>query len=117
MKKSGIIGDVIHSWILKYEKYRDCAFDNAPTNAPYTKEYKEKVVLAYLNSEGPYRQLAIRFNTSTQSIIMEWLKGYNSYIELKDYNLRGDVYMTKSRKVNQRERLEIVKYCMARFRP
>jgi transposase len=69
-------------------------------------------VLAYLNGEGSYHQLAIRFNISTDSIIIGWVKRYNSHIELNDYIPGGDVYMTKSRKVSKVERLEIVKYCM-----
>ena len=44
---------------------------------------------------------------------MSWVKSYNSHIELKDYIPGGDIYMTKSRKVNQEERLEVVKYCIA----
>lgn len=38
---------------------------------------------------------------------------YNSHIELKDYIPGGeDIYMTKSRKVNKEERIEMVKYCL-----
>ena len=38
---------------------------------------------------------------------------YNSHIELKDYIPEGeDIYMSKSRKVNKEERIEIVKYCI-----
>lgn len=41
------------------------------------------------------------------------IKDYNSHIELKDYIPGGEeIYMAKSRKVNQKERLEIVDYCI-----
>lgn len=111
-KEVGTNETVIRKWVLKYKNYGDTAFDTSNTNASYTKEFKEKVVLSYLNGEGSYLQLAIRFNIPTDSIIIKWVKSYNSHIELKDYIPGGDVYMTKSRKVKQAERLEIVKYCM-----
>jgi len=37
---------------------------------------------------------------------------YNSHKEIKDYNPKGDVYMTKTRKTTIEERLEVVKYCI-----
>jgi transposase-like protein len=37
---------------------------------------------------------------------------YNSHKEIKDYDPKGDVYMTKARKTTFEERLEIVKYCL-----
>lgn len=111
-KELGTHRSTIGDWISKYKKYGDDAFNASSCNASYTKEFKEKVVLSYLNGEGTYPQLAIRFNISAHSIIIGWVKRYNSHIELKDYIPGGDVYMTKSRKVSKAERLEIVKYCM-----
>ena len=111
-KEIGADSSIIYGRILKYKKYGDEAFDTSTTNTPYTKEFKEKVVLAYLHGEGSYAELAIQFNISSRSVINTWVKSYNAHIELKDYIPGGDICMTKSRKVNQGERLEIVKYCM-----
>lgn len=111
-KDLGTNKQTISDWVSKYKKYGDDAFHISSYNASYTKEFKEKVVLSYLNGEGSYSQLAIRFNISSHSIIIGWVKSYNSHIELKDYIPGGDVYMTKSRKVSKAERLEIVRYCM-----
>lgn len=111
-KEVGTSKSVISDWVSKYKEYGDNAFDVSNTNASYTKEFKEKVVLAYLNGEGSYLERAIKFNIASHSIIIGWVKSYNSHMELKDYLPGGNVYMTKSRKVSKVERLEIVKYSM-----
>ena len=55
----------------------------------------------------------LKYNISSNSTIIKWIKDYNSHMELKDYIPGGeDIYMAKSRKVNKEERIEIVKYCL-----
>ena len=79
----------------------------------YTKNFKKQVVLDYLNGGGSYDDLAIKYHIPSSSPIKNWVKLYNSHIELKDYIPEGeDIYMAKSRKVNKEERIEIVKYCL-----
>lgn len=104
---------LIHRWVKKYNEYGESAFDTIQTNNSYTKQFKQKVVLAYLNGEGSYTDLMIKYNISSDSIIINWVKDYNSHIELKDYTPGGkEIYMTKSRKVSKEERIEIAKYCI-----
>ena len=104
---------VVRRWIKKYNAYGESAFDPFNSNVSYTKEFKEMVVLAYLNGEGSYTDLMIKYNIPSDASIIKWVKDYNSHIELKDYIPGGkEIYMTKSRKVNKEERIEIVKYCL-----
>lgn len=57
--------------------------------------------------------MAIKYCIPPSSPIKNWVKLYNSHIELKDYIPGGeDIYMVKSRKVNKEERIEIIKYCL-----
>mgnify|MGYP002795880651 FL=1 len=107
------VGSVVLRWIKKYQVFGESAFDIHDTNASYTREFKQQVVLAYLNKEGTFDDLAIKYNISSNTTIQKWVQDYNSHIELKDYIPGGeDIYMTKSRKVNKEERVEIVKYCL-----
>ena len=104
---------VILEWVNKYRAYGEKAFDSSSSNASYTKDFKEQVVLDYLNGGGSYSKLAIKYNISSPTPIKKWVKDYNSHIELKDYIPGGkEIYMTKSRKVSKDERIEIAKYCI-----
>lgn len=104
---------LIQRWVRKYKEYGETAFDTNQSNNIYTKQFKHKVVLAYLNGDGSYTDLMVKYNISSDSTIIKWVNDYNSHIELKDYIPGGeDIYMTKSRKVNKEERIEIVKYCL-----
>ena len=104
---------VVYRWVKKYNAFGESAFDDLKSNNAYTKTFKQMVVDAYLNGEGSLDDLAIKYNISSNSTIIKWIKDYNSHIELKDYIPGGkDIYMTKCRKVTQEEKLEIVKYCL-----
>ncbi len=106
---------VVYRWIKKYNAFGESAFDDLKSNNAYTKTFKQMVVDAYLNGKGSLNDLAIKYNISSDSTIIKWIKDYNSHMELKDYIPGGeDIYMAKSRKVNKKERIEIVKYCLER---
>lgn len=112
-KEVGTTNAIILRWVKKYQAFGESAFNISNSNASYTKEFKEQVVLDYLNGEGSYTDLMIKYNIPANSTIEKWVNDYNSHIELKDYIPGGeDIYMAKSRKVNKEERIEIVKYCI-----
>ena len=103
----------VRKWAHKYEELGEAAFDGYSTNKSYSKELKEKIVNDYLNGKDSCESLANKYNISTLSIVMNWVKKYNEGIEIKDYNPKGDVYTMKSRKTTFEERLEIVNYVLA----
>ena len=113
-KEYGFDGSYIRDWVKKYRVLGDDSFEhNNHANHQYTKEFKEKVVVEYLSGEKSYRALAIKYKISSHSVIIKWVRDYNSHMELNDYIPGGkDIYMTKCRKVTQEERLKIVKYCL-----
>lgn len=112
-KEFEIDSKTIRQWTKQYTAYGKDAFEHSSKNAPYTKEFKEKVVLEYLESHQSYDDLTIKYNIPSFSTIKKWVNDYNSHRELKDYIPGGEaIYMTKSRKVNKDERIEIAKYCI-----
>ena len=106
------IENAIHQWIEKYKAKGPKAFDNRPTNGSYTKEFKEKVVKERLEGKGSMRSLAIKYDIPSISTIAEWIRKYNSHIELKNYVPKGEVYMAERKKTTYEERIEIVKWCL-----
>ena len=112
-KEANVHFTTVRKWIKKYVAFGESAFDSTNTNASYTKEFKEHVVLDYLNGAGAYIDLAVKYKIPSNSTIEKWVEDYNSYIELKDYIPGGkEIYMAKSRKVAKDERIEIAKYCI-----
>lgn len=101
-----------YKWIDIYEKYGELGFLNKDKNQAYTKEFKEMIVNEYLNGNGSSYELSKKYNIPSKSTVLNWINNYNSHEELKDYNPKGDVYMTKSRKTTLSERIEIVQYCL-----
>lgn len=112
-KEIGTTNTIILRWVNKYKSFGENAFNVSYSNAAYTKEFKKQIVLDYLNGEGSYTDLMVKYNIPANSTIEKWVKDYNSYIELKDYIPGGkEIYMAKSRKVSKDERIEIAKYCI-----
>lgn len=102
---------MIYEWIHKYEIHGESAFEERNFNRDYTKEFKAKVVQEYINGLGSIRNLAAKYNI-TNSMVRNWVKKYNSNIELKDYYPAPEVYMKDTLKTTLEERIEIVKYCI-----
>ena len=103
----------IITWVHKYEKLGESAFDESTTNKSYSKEFKKRVIQEYLEGKDSLEGLANKYNISTHEIVRQWILKYNSGIAIKDYNQKGDVYTMKSRKTTFEERLEIVNYVLA----
>ena len=100
---------VLFRWIKKYQVFGINAFDTSCKNASYTKDFKERIILDYLNDGKSYDYLAIKYHILSSSTIIKWVKDYNSHVELKDYILGGeDIYMTNSRKITKEERIVII---------
>ena len=102
----------IITWVHKYEKLGESAFDESTTNKSYSKEFKKRVIQEYLEGKDSLEGLANKYNISTHEIVRQWILKYNSGIAIKDYNPKGDVYTMKSRKTTFEERLEIVNYVL-----
>ena len=104
---------IITKWGNKYKSLGESAFEISSTNKAYSKEFKEQVIKEYLEGKDSLEGLANKYNISSDEIVRQWILKYNSGIEIKDYNPKGDVYTMKSRKTTFEERLEIVNYVLA----
>lgn len=106
--KSAII-----DWINNYSSIGKVALVEKPRNKSYTKEIKMAAVNDYLSGLGSLRDIQKKYGILSNSTLRNWIMKYNCHIEIKNYNPKGDVYMTKSRKTTYEERLEIVNYCIS----
>ena len=105
-------GSQLLTWVKKYDKYGESGFYPKDRHKSYSKEFKIKVVQEYLKGERSLCDLCIKHDIPAEATLLNWVNSYNSHEELKDYNPKGDVYMTKSRKTTLEERIEIVEFCI-----
>lgn len=105
-------GVTLYKWIHIYEDSGEAGFLPKLKNKSYSKELKEEAVKEYLAGKGSSRDIARKYEISSNSILVGWVSKYNGYEKLKEYNPKGEVYMTKGRKTTLEERQEIVAYCL-----
>ena len=102
----------IQDWAGLYNKHGILGFQNRKKNQSYTKEFKTKIVEEYIDGYGSSIDLALKYDISS-GLLRNWIRMYNSNIELKDYVPKQEVYMASARrKTTIEERKEIVEYCM-----
>ena len=105
--------ETIIGWVRRYEILKDNAFTSFNKNKAYSAELKRKVIAEVLKGNESIPTIANKYNITSKTIVIRWVKKYNKGMEIKDYNPKGDVYTMKSRKTTFEERLEIVNYVLA----
>ncbi|MDF2699769.1 MAG: Transposase, partial [Haloplasmataceae bacterium] len=94
----------IYNWVKSYELIGESAFDDKPKNKSYSKELKLAAIKDYLGGKGSVEDIAKSYGIYNNSTLLSWIMKYNSHKEIKDYDPKGDVYMTKARKTTFEER-------------
>lgn len=102
----------IRNWLRNYDALGEKAFNDKPKNKSYSKQFKISAINDYLSGEGSIQDITKKYGILSDSTLLNWVMKYNSHKEIKDYDPKGDVYMTKSKKTTYEERIEIVKYCI-----
>ena len=108
----GITYVSFRKWLAKYKAFGSKAFIRTGHNASYSARFKMKVVNAYLNGEGSYEELSIKYKIPSRDTVRCWVLKYNGHEELKT-SRTGGIIMAKGRKTTFDERVEIVRYCIA----
>jgi transposase-like protein len=110
----GIGETTFKGWVQKYREQGDAAFTTRAGNAHYSKEFKIQCVKAVLRGEGSVNDIVAKYNISSRSVLIRWIKRYNANKELKDYDPKQEVYMADARrKTTLDERKEITEYCIS----
>jgi|GEM_PF-5391740 transposase-like protein len=52
---------------------------------------------SYLNREGSYKNIAVRFKIHAASTVLQWVKQYNNHMNFTDSRPRGVVNMVKNK--------------------
>lgn len=99
--------NTFYEWKKRYQNHGFEGLKESKTWKKYLKEVKELAVSDYLS--GPYslNDVADKYDLSDKSILRKWIKRYNSHNELKTTKGGNNSVMTKGRKTNLEERMEI----------
>ena len=95
----------IYDWVNRYRIHGETAFDVKKHNRLYTKGFKLRVVEEYLNGSETSRSLAAKYNISHR-MVNQWVKKYNSNIEIRDYSPMSEVYMKDTLKKKRSIKIE-----------
>ena len=110
MGKNG--DDRIREWSNLYKANGQEALKPKERNSSYSKEFKDMVVQDYVQNGLSLDELAAKYNISSKTVIIQWIKRYNNHIEQRDYCPHPEVYMAERKKTTKEERMEIVQYCI-----
>ena len=104
--------DRIREWTNLYKANGPEALNPKEKHSSYSKEFKEQVVQDYIQNGLSQNELAAKYNISSRSVIIQWIKRYNNHMEQRDYDPHPEVYMAERKKTTKEERMEIVQYCI-----
>jgi transposase len=104
--------NTVRKWVMSYNTLGQYAFDDKPKNKSYSRELKLLAINDYLSGEGSLIDISKKYKILSESTLKNWVMKYNSHKEIKDYDPKGDVYMTKGTKTTFEDRLKIVKFCI-----
>ncbi len=79
----------------------------------YSTSLKMMAVQDYLNGRGSQEKICRKYGILSDRQLRDWILWYNSHGTFKERSYaKGEIYMTKGRKTTQKERAEIVEFCI-----
>lgn len=79
----------------------------------YSAELKMMAVQDYLRGRGSQLEICKKYEIICAKQLRNWILWYNSHGTFKERGYaKGEIYMTKGRKTTQKERAEIVEFCI-----
>ena len=107
----------LREWVAKFRIHGIDAFITQTGNTAYSSDFKIMCVEAVLSGKGSVNDIVAKYNISSEYVLRNWIKLYNTNKELKDYDPKREVYMADARrKTTLEERKKIVEYCIAHNR-
>ena len=99
MRKRG--DDRIREWTNLYKANGPEALNPKEKHSSYSKKFKEQVVQDYIQNGLSHKELAAKYNISSRSVIIQWIKRYN--MEPRDYDHHPEVYRTERKQRKETE--------------
>lgn len=104
------------NWIQLYQTRGSEGLFPPENNRRYSAELKEKLVKEYLQGGTSFSALCIKYDITNHSLVLQWVRRYNSHGAFKSPKSGGEIYMAKGRRTTFDERAEIVQDCISNGR-
>ncbi len=112
-KKYGVGHTSVEAWSLYFRLHGEQGFTHRTGNKTYTSDFKKQCIEAVLSGLYSVNEAVAKYEISSRTVLLDWIKRYNANRELKDYDPKREVYMAEARrKTTIEERKEIVNYCI-----
>ena len=95
--------DRIREWTNLYKANEPEALNPKEKHSSYSKKFKEQVVQDYMQNGLSQNELAAKYNISSRSVIIQWIKRYNNHIEQRNYDPHPEVYIAERKKTTKEE--------------
>lgn len=102
----------LREWIRNFQTLGIDGLITPSKNSFYSEEIKNIAVRDYVDGKGSLADICKKYKIRGKYQLRQWILKYNSHEMLKSSGTGGVPIMTKGRKTNFNERIEIVKYCI-----
>lgn len=111
-KKYGVNRRSFQQWLCKYSTFGIEGLLSTSKNTIYSAETKLLAISDYLNGKGSQDDICKRYGIHSRKQLNDWILKYNGHEKIKSSGSGGKPIMTKGRRADFEERIEIVKYCI-----
>ena len=111
-KLIGVNYSTLKMWIRNYEAIGIDGLRPTSINIAYSAELKVMAIKDYLSGLGSLGDICSKYGIRSREMLRRWIMKYNSHEEIKSSGTGGVSKMTKGRKTNLDERVEIVRFCI-----
>lgn len=108
----------VKGWVKKYLQNGYTAFEYSSVNTKYSDDLKRKAVQDYLNNKGSYRQIALKYGISSDTVLRKWVLAHNVGLQTEETSMKDKKIRQKSEKrskavkFSQEKKAEAVKWCV-----
>lgn len=113
-EKYGIAKRTLRDMVAKWETFGEEGLETKRETKKYGKELKRQAVADYLSGKGSQAEICKKYKILSRTQLQNWITVYNGHKEFRNPSGGSgtEIYMAKGRKTSQKERAEIVAFCL-----
>ena len=99
--------------VARYQSEGIAGIGRRKKDKKYSREEKILAVKEYIENGKSVADICKEYKISSRRLLRGWISWYNGHRDFKERtSAKGEIYMAKGRKTTQKERTEIVAFCI-----